>query len=95
MHHSSNSNIAATAPAVNSALHFPPPVLLSVKQFAEKHPGFSQGSLRGLIFYAKSRESTAGTIPGNGLEKALVRVGKKILINEGSFFQWLLESQVQ
>jgi hypothetical protein len=80
-------------PVVNTPVQVSPPTLLTVKQFAEKHIGFSQGSLRGLIFYAKSRHSTAGVIPGNGLEPALVRIGKKILINEALFFNWVAESQ--
>jgi hypothetical protein len=95
VHHSSNGRISANTNAVNSAPHFSPPILIRVKQFAEKHPGFSQGSLRGLIFYAKSRQSTAGVISGNGLESALVRIGKKILINEAKFFEWIEEGQSQ
>jgi hypothetical protein len=93
MHHNSTINIQAASAGVNTTLQFSPPVLMSVKQFAEKHPGFSQGSLRGLIFYAKSRQSTTGLISGNGLESALVRIGTKILINEALFFNWIAERQ--
>lgn len=66
-----------------------PPVLLTVRQFAEKHPAFSQGSLRNLIFLADSRTSSKGRIPGNGLDVALVRVGRKVLIDEAKFFNWI------
>ncbi len=66
-----------------------PPTYLSVRQFSERHPCFSQGSLRALIFAARSRQSSQGEIPGNGLESALVRINTKVLINEARFFEWL------
>ncbi len=53
--------------------------LLTVKQFAEKHPAFSEASLRYHIF----NEET------NGLSSALIRVGRKILIKEDTFFDWI------
>ena len=54
-------------------------ILLTVRQFSEKHPAFTQGSLRNLIFNAKQ----------NGFDACLVRVGRKILIDEAAFFTWL------
>lgn len=53
----------------------------SVSQFSEKHPAFTVGSLRALIFNAST----------NGLTQslAIVRVGRKVLINEDKFFGWL------
>lgn len=74
--------------AKNPAL-LQPRVLLTVRQFAEKHPAFSQGSLRNLIFLSESRASSKGKIPGNGLDVALVRVGRKVLIDEAKFFSWI------
>jgi hypothetical protein len=52
---------------------------LTVKQMAAKHPAFSEASLRYHIFNERQ----------NGLDKALIRVGKKILINEDAFWDWL------
>lgn len=52
---------------------------LTVKQMAAKHPAFSEASLRYHIF----NETT------NGIDKAIKRVGRKILINENKFFEWL------
>ena len=78
--------------AINAAYpasHTHPPVLLTVRQFAEKHPAFSQGALRNLIFLAGSRLSSQGRIAGNGLDDALVRVGRKVLIDEAKFFNWI------
>jgi hypothetical protein len=54
-------------------------VLNTVRQHAEKNPAFSQSSLRNLIFNAKA----------NGFDACLVRVGRKILIDEAAFFQWI------
>lgn len=57
------------------------PTLLTVKQFPEKHPAFTEGGLRHLIFYAEA----------NGLKQsgAIVRNGRRVLLNEKKFFAWL------
>ena len=70
-----------------------PRTLLTVRQFADKHPAFPQGSLRNLIFLAESRHTSKGTIIGNGLDVALVRIGRKLLIDEAKFYQWVDEQQ--
>lgn len=78
--------------AVTSALSAPKQpsrVLSTVRQFSEKNPAFPQGSIRNLIFGAKSRKTSKGTIPGNGLDVALVRIGKKVLIDDARFFEWI------
>jgi len=56
----------------------------TVKQFCERHPAFTVGGMRHSIFHEES----------NGLAQsgAIVRMGRKILIRESNFFQWL-ESQ--
>jgi hypothetical protein len=53
----------------------------TVKQFSERHPAFTVGSLRALIFNSNT----------NGLTEsgAVVRINRKVLINEGKFFAWL------
>ena len=53
--------------------------LNTVRQHAEKFPSFTQGSLRNLIFNAKT----------NGFDVALVRVGRRVLIDEAAFFEWI------
>ncbi len=65
------------------------PTLMTVRQFAAKHQAFTQSSLRNLIFLAASRKSSKGTIQGNGLDVALVRIGRKLLIDEAKFFEWI------
>lgn len=66
-----------------------PRTLLPVRQFSDKHPAFPQGSLRNLIFLAETRKTSKGIIKGNGLDVALVRIGRKLLIDEAKFFQWI------
>lgn len=65
------------------------PVLLTVRQFSEKHPAFPQGSLRNMIFHATPRHASRGRIDGNGLDCALIRLGRKLLIDEHRFFEWI------
>ena len=54
---------------------------LTVQQFTVKHPAFTLGGLRNQIF----NEAT------NGLAKsgAIVRNGRRVLINEPKYFNWL------
>lgn len=61
-------------------------IYLTVNQFTNKHPAFTKGGLRALIFNENS----------NGIAKAgaIVRIGRKVLIDEAKFFAWV-ESQNQ
>ena len=68
------------------------PSLQTVKAFCERHSAFSEGSMRSLIF--KSQDSYAANgqiIAGNGLQQAgaIVRVGRRVLIDEQAFFRWI------
>ena len=64
---------------------------LTVRQFSERNPAFTEPSVRNLIFKADPRESSLGKIPGNGLVEAgaIVRIGRKVLISEPRFFAWV------
>ena len=59
--------------------------LLTVNQFSKKHPAFSVGGLRWQIFNSVS----------NGLDEAgsIVRLGKRVLIDEEKYFQWIDSQQ--
>jgi hypothetical protein len=59
---------------------------LTVSQLCDKHRAFKTGGLRALIFNEDS----------NGLAKsgAIVRIGRKVLIDETKFFAWV-EAQNQ
>jgi hypothetical protein len=65
--------------------------LHTVAQFHAAHPAFTAAALRNLIFKAESRHSTNGEIPGNGLLEAgaIVRLGRRVLIDEDRFFHWV------
>jgi hypothetical protein len=62
-----------------------PPVctrpLATVPQFSQKHPAFTIGSLRWLLFHRET----------NGLNKAVVKIGRRVLIDEDRFFDWVNE----
>ena len=66
-------------------------VVLTVPQFNQRNPAFTESSLRNLIFKADERLGANGTIAGNGLIEAgaLIRIGRKVLIDEARFFEWI------
>ena len=75
-----------------------PRSLLTIKLFSKKHPAFSEAGLRYYIFNAESRKNSRGeTIPGNGLAEAgaILRIGRKVLVDEDRFFQWLDSQQAR
>ena len=57
----------------------------TVQQFCDRHPAFTLGGMRHQIFH----EDT------NGLKEAgaIVRNGRKVLIKESAYFEWLENSQ--
>lgn len=57
------------------------PTLLTVQQFTKAHPAFTHGGLRWLLFHRQQ----------NGLERAVVKVGRKVLIDVDQFFLWLAQ----
>lgn len=62
---------------------------LTVKMLAEAEPAFTEPAIRNYIFKSEDRKSTGGIIPGNGLEKHIRRVGRKVLINHQGFLDWI------
>ena len=86
--------------AINAA--YPPlieqrPTYKTVAQFSKDNPAFSPSSLRNLIFKADERVSTNGVIAGNGLAEAgaIIRIGRKVLIDENCFYAWVQKQQVE
>ena len=61
------------------------PRLTTVKQFSERHPAFSVGGIRWLIFNAET----------NGFNKVIRRIGRRVLIDEAAFFNWVEENNSQ
>ena len=60
-------------------------IYLTVNQFTAKHTAFNIGGLRSLIFNEHQ----------NGLAKsgAIVRIGRKVLIDESLFMGWVQSQQ--
>ena len=56
--------------------------LLTVNQFVEKHQFATFGGLRHLIFYSDT----------NGFSKVIKRIGRRILLDESAFFEWIEEN---
>lgn len=70
--------------------------LFTVSQFSERRPAWTQAALRALILNADGRVNSRGErIHGNGLAEAgaIVRVGRRVLIDEAAFFRWIAEQQ--
>ncbi len=51
----------------------------TVKQLSEKHPAFTQNSIRWIIFNSKL----------NGASAFIRRVGRKVLIDDEAFVAWV------
>lgn len=71
-----------------------PPTLLTVAQFSQKHPAFSQNSIRAHIYGSKPRKRSLGSkktedIPENGLAPAICHVGRRVLLNEERYLCWI------
>lgn len=52
--------------------------LIPATEWNTYHPWPPIGGLRHLIFHAES----------NGFKKVVCRIGRRVLINEGEFFEW-------
>lgn len=57
--------------------------LIPVTHWNQHHPWPPIGGLRHLIFNSRS----------NGFSKCIRRVGRRVLIDEAAFFQWVNEQQ--
>lgn len=69
--------------------------LKTVNQFSEAHPAFTPAALRALVFKANPRITHEGQVAGNGLIEAgaIIRLGRRVLIDEGKFFAWVTQQQ--
>jgi hypothetical protein len=55
--------------------------LHTVQQFCQEHAAFTIGGLRWLLFHRET----------NGLASAVVKLGRRVLIDEDKFFEWINE----
>ena len=81
------------APQLQQTPTLPEPrPLFSVRQFCERNKAFTQSTMRALIFQADLKFSAKGKqLAGNGLIEAgaVLRGGRKVLIDEAKFYEWL------
>lgn len=56
--------------------------LRTISQFTQRYPAFSNGGIRSLLFYRGDDALKAG---------AICRFGKRILIDEARFLEWVRE----
>ena len=69
--------------------------LVSVRQFADRHPAFTEGSLRWMRYRSQAvkrlrrggREEVVLELETNGFATAFVKVGRRILVDEEEFFR--------
>jgi len=74
----------------------PPRRLFTLAKFAERHSGMTTlPALTNQVFKAKTRQSTKGEVPGNGMEEAgaVVRLAGRVLIDEDAYFRWVDSQQ--
>ena len=70
--------------------------LFTIEQFSERRRAWTQSALRNHILNSSDRVNSRGErIPGNGLAEAgaIVRVGRRVLIDEEAFFRWVASQQ--
>lgn len=92
---SRNQPIAREEPresAVGNQLVLRP--LVSVAQLIEAHPCRTAGAVRAEIFGASARLSSKGVIPGNGLAPAIIRKGRRVLLDEIGYLTWVRTGRV-
>jgi hypothetical protein len=64
--------------------------LLTVRQLHQKYSAWSEPALRALILNARDRLNSRGEkISGNGLDVAIIRCGRKLLLDEALFIEWV------
>lgn len=65
------------------------PILMTVRDFAAKHPSFKKSTLRDLIWRANHPESPRYGWDATGFNLCTVRMGRKLLLDEAKVFAWL------
>lgn len=96
--HQIGTQAAEPAHAATIVVAKPPRRLFTLPNFAERHSGFiTLAAITNQVFKAKSRRSTKGNIPGNGMEEAgaIVRLNGRVLIDEDAYFRWVDSQQAR
>ncbi len=85
MHNNTTAQPATPAKSLNDSW-------LTVKLLAQAEPAFTESAIRNQIHNASDRQSSKGTIKGNGLSPHIRRLGSKVLISHGGFISWIAGS---
>ena len=91
MHTQTPKQSSKTNP-VSIGVNAPPRRLFSLRKFAQRHSNFiTLPALTNQVFKANTRYSSKGEITGNGMLDfgVIVRIGRKVLIDEDAYFSWL------
>ena len=83
--------VAGQSAAGNQIVRRP---LVSVAQLVEAHPCLTTGGVRADIFGAAHRVSSKGPVSGNGLAPAIIRKGRRVLLDEIGYFTWVRTGRV-
>lgn len=69
---------------------------LTIKQATRLYNGVfeTDGALRNLIWKANDRYSSNGTIKGNGLASAIIRLGRRVVLDEKKLVEWIESHKV-
>lgn len=67
--------------------------ILTLQQLSQKYPAFGVNTLRWFVYCSVHRASSKGEIRGNGFAECMIRVGRRIYINEMKFLNWLYEQK--
>jgi hypothetical protein len=68
--------------------------LVTVAQLVDAHPCLTTGGVRADIFGAAQRVSSKGSVAGNGLAPAIIRKGRRVLLDEIGYFTWVRTGRV-
>ena len=70
-------------------------IMLTVDTVSQLHPGIKPKTLRKWIFNAKDRKASVQgklvVVKGNGFDTAIVRVGRKVFIDNARLIAWMRE----
>lgn len=62
---------------------------LTVRQLSERLPAFTEPALRWAIFCAKAPAGSKAHETYAGLRSAIIRIGRRVLIDENRFLAWV------
>lgn len=62
---------------------------LTVRQLSERQPAFTEPALRWALFCAKAPAGTKAHKTYAGLQSAIIRIGRRVLVDEDRFLAWV------